>query len=121
MNYLDELRAHDASAPRLSNAAAWADDWSHGNIWAIAKWKGIFQSMSFWDSEFGKGLVEEKWPKMQMIKFLWCLEFRLNPRDILYAFFVLFGFKYVLIHNDVRSGKPSETLITKCRQKALAL
>ena len=36
LNYLDELRAHDASAPRLSNAATWADDWSHGNIWAIA-------------------------------------------------------------------------------------
>ena len=23
-------------------------------------------------------LVEESWPKMQMIEFLWCLEFRLN-------------------------------------------
>ena len=66
-------------------------------------------------------LVEERWPKMQMIEFLWCLEFRLNSRDILYAFFVLFGFKYVLIHNDVRSGKPSETLITKCRQKAASI
>ena len=42
-----------------------------------------------------------------------------DSRDILYAFFVLFGFKYVLIHNDVRSG--SETLITKCRQKAASI
>ena len=76
LNYLDELKAHDASAPRLSNAA----------------------TCRFGIPRLERVLVEER-PKMQMIEFLVVLG--ISPQVwrhiiILDAIFDLFGFIYVL-------------------------